>query len=52
MFEVIKFPVCVNPTRELLKKVLDSEMIKKRVQIIVERKDVVYKLTSEDIHNF
>lgn len=52
MFEVVKFPVCVNPTRELLKKVLDSEMIKKRVQIIVERKDVVYKLTSEDIHNF
>lgn len=52
MFEIVKFPVCVNPTRELLKKILDNERIKERVQIIVERKDVVYKLTSEDIHNF
>ena len=39
----------INPTRELLKKVLDDEVIKEKIQIIVERKDVIYSLTSKDI---
>lgn len=52
MFKKVNYPVCVNPTRELLKKVLDDESTRDKIQIIVERKDVVYNLTSKDIHIF
>jgi len=52
MFKLTKYPVCVNPTRELIKKVLEDEEVKKKVQIIVERKDVVYTLDAESIHIF
>lgn len=50
MFQLTKYPICVNPTRELLKKILENTEIKKKVQIIVERKDVVYSIDAEDIH--
>lgn len=50
MFEMVGYPVCVNPTRELIKKVQQSEEISKKALIAVERKDVVYKLTSDLIH--
>lgn len=50
MLEMVAYPVCVNPTRELIKKVQDSEEISKKVLIAVERKDVIYKLTSDLIH--
>lgn len=50
MFELVGNPVCVNPTRELIKKVTGSEEIRNKIKIVVERKDVVYKLTPEDIH--
>ena len=52
MMQMVKYPVCVNPTREILKKVLNGEEIKKRVQIIVERKDVVYNLNADCIDIF
>mgnify|MGYP001030069927 CR=1 FL=1 len=52
MMQMVKYPVCVNPTREILKKVLNDEEIKKRVQIIVERKDVVYNLNADCIDIF
>ena len=52
MFQMVKYPVCVNPTNEILKKVLNDEELKKRIQIIVERKDVVYNLKPECINNF
>ena len=42
----VKYPICVNPTRELLKKVLE-EWICEKVQIAVERKDVIYSLTAK-----
>lgn len=49
MFEMVNFPVCVNPTKELLKKVLNSEKTKNKVKIVVERKDVVYSLVPQCI---
>ena len=52
MFKRVNYPICVNPTRELLKKVLDDPEVNEKVQIVVERKDVVYNLTSKDIHIF
>jgi HAD superfamily hydrolase (TIGR01490 family) len=45
MFQLVGNPVCVNPTRELMKKVQGDEEIAKKSLVIVERKDVIYRLT-------
>ena len=50
MFQLVQFPVCVNPTRELIKAILFDNVIREKVKIVVERKDMVYKLFPEDIH--
>ena len=36
-------PVAINPSRELLNKIKDSEELSKKVTILIERKDVIYK---------
>ena len=36
-------PVAMNPSRELLNKIKDSEELSKKVTILIERKDVIYK---------
>ena len=35
--------------KELLKKVLEDEELKEKINVIVERKDVTYKLKVDDI---
>lgn len=50
MFQLVGHPVCVNPTRELIKKVQGCEETRKKALIAVERKDVVYRLTPDLIH--
>ncbi|MBC2580137.1 HAD-IB family hydrolase [Clostridium sp. DJ247] len=52
MLKMVAYPVCVNPTNEILKKVLSDSEMKERIQIIVERKDVVYNLKPDCINNF
>ncbi|MDU5262517.1 MAG: HAD-IB family hydrolase, partial [Clostridium celatum] len=37
-------PYAMNPTRELITKIMDDEELKKKINIIVERKDVTYQL--------
>ncbi|AYD40375.1 HAD-IB family hydrolase [Clostridium fermenticellae] len=49
MFEIVENPICVNPTRELLKEVMKDAKIRNKIKIIVERKDMVYNLTPESI---
>lgn len=49
MFKLVGYPVCVNPTKELLKEILEDE-IKEKIKIIVERKDVVYTLNAGDLN--
>ena len=44
MFKNVGIPYAMNPTRELISKIMDDEEIKKKINIIVERKDVTYKL--------
>lgn len=46
MFQMIRYPVCVNPTKELLKKVMNNEEVKNKIKIIVERKDSVYNINT------
>ncbi|KGK87553.1 hypothetical protein SDC9_141953 [bioreactor metagenome] len=47
MFQMIRYPICVNPTKELLKKVMSDEEVKNKIKIIVERKDSVYNLSTD-----
>jgi HAD superfamily hydrolase (TIGR01490 family) len=49
MFKNVKYPYCMNPTKELLQKVLKDRELIKRVNVVVERKDVIYNLDIEDI---
>ncbi|WP_027623179.1 HAD-IB family hydrolase [Clostridium lundense] len=49
MFEMIKHPLCINPTRELLSKVMNSPEVREKIRIIVERKDMIYNLKPEYI---
>lgn len=50
MFEMVGNPFCVNPTRELLTRVLGNPEIREKIQIIVERKDMVYSLDPDCIN--
>ena len=52
MFELVKYPVCVNPTRELLNKILQDNELRERTKIVVERKDVIYTLSADSTHIF
>ncbi len=38
--------VAINPIRELVKKIQEDDILKNKVKIIVERKDVIYSLTT------
>lgn len=49
MFKTIQYPTAINPTKELLTKILQDTNLKKKINIIVERKDVVYKLKPDHI---
>lgn len=47
MFKLVKNPYCINPTRELLNKVNNDKEVKEKINIIVERKDVIYNLRKD-----
>ncbi|WP_300384488.1 HAD-IB family hydrolase [Clostridium sp.] len=44
MFKSVGNPFAINPTKELLEKILQSKEIKEKIKIIVERKDVTYNM--------
>lgn len=44
MFELTGHPCAINPTRELLSNISKNEELKKRMKVIVERKDVIYNI--------
>lgn len=44
MFESVGNPYAINPTRELIGRIINSEEIKEKIKVIVERKDVTYNL--------
>lgn len=49
MFKKVRHPYCMNPTKELLQKVIKDRNLINKVNVIVERKDVIYNLDIEDI---
>lgn len=44
MFACTRHPTAVNPTRELLNHIRADEELMKKINIVVERKDVIYHL--------
>jgi len=44
MFENTGHPCAVNPTRELLMNIRSDAELMKRIRVVVERKDVIYKI--------
>lgn len=49
MLKSISNPTAINPTKELLLMILADDELKEKINIMLERKDVVYKLRPEHI---
>lgn len=49
MLEMVGFPTCVNPTKELVSIAKASPFLSQNLQVIVERKDMIYRLKPLDI---
>lgn len=49
MLSKVGNPYCMNPTKELLRKVTSDKELSERINVIVERKDVTYNLNVGDI---
>lgn len=49
MLQLVGHPYAINPTRELITKIRQDEQLRNKISIIVERKDVTYKLDIDTI---
>lgn len=49
MFKLTANPICINPTRELIEKVVADEEVKNKIKIVVERKDVIYDMKASSL---
>lgn len=49
MFELVGHPFAINPTKELLQKILETPSVKSKIRVIVERKNVIYEINLENI---
>ncbi len=47
MMKSVGHPITINPAKGLLENIQNDEKLKGKIQIIVERKDVIYKLSSD-----
>lgn len=44
MMKLVGYPTAINPSKELIETLRDDEDLKNKVDIIIERKDVIYKV--------
>lgn len=49
MFKSVSCPFAINPTKELIGKIKEDNNLKEKINLIVERKDVTYKLDMNSI---
>jgi len=49
MFKSVGNPYAINPTRELIGKVMEDKYVKEKINVIVERKDVVYSIDLDTV---
>lgn len=50
MFKLVGHPVLINPTKELITLVQNDKEVKRKAKIIIERKDVIYKLDIDSLN--
>jgi HAD superfamily hydrolase (TIGR01490 family) len=46
MFQLVGNPIAINPTRELVRNIQSDPGMMKKIDLIVERKDVIFRLPS------
>lgn len=49
MFELVGHPYAINPTKELVEKIKQHPEVAKKITIIVERKNMIYKINLKDL---
>ena len=49
MFKLVGHPYAINPTRSLLKMIKEDPEVSAKIKIIVERKDMIYRIPIETI---
>lgn len=49
MLKMVGYPYAINPTKELICKIKDDQELKHKVTIIVERKDVTYRMHIDEL---
>lgn len=47
MLKMVGHPIAINPTRELIQNIQLDEELRKKITLIIERKDVIYKLNAD-----
>lgn len=47
MLKSVGHPFAINPTKELVEKISTDPVVRKKAKIIVERKDMIYRLTAD-----
>lgn len=50
MMKMVGRPFAVNPTKELISKILQDPKLKDKISVIVERKDVTYQIGIDALH--
>lgn len=50
MLQAVGNPTCINATRELLNLVSNTKDVRDKIDIIIERKDVVYKVLVDELN--
>jgi len=49
MLKEVAHPIAMNPTRELIQRLIHDPVTREKILIVVERKDMIYKLDSKCI---
>lgn len=47
MLKIVGNPVAINPVRELVTHIKDDSELRKKITLIVERKDVIYQISAD-----
>lgn len=47
MLKLVGKPIAINPAKELLQNIKNDNQLRKDITIIIERKDVIYKLSAD-----
>lgn len=50
MMKLVGHPFAINPTRELLANILQDDNLKEKATVIVERKDVTYRMNVDSLN--